>query len=54
VIVLDPNVLIGFLDATDPHDTASIELLERRFLDGFASSVLTVAEALVNLTRVDR
>ncbi|MEP6843950.1 MAG: PIN domain-containing protein [Pseudolysinimonas sp.] len=54
VIVLDANVLIGFLDATDPHHTASRELLERRFVDGFASSVLTVAEALVHPTRVQR
>jgi predicted nucleic acid-binding protein len=54
VIVLDANVLIGFLDAADPHHAASTELLERRFVDGFASSVLTVAEALVHPTRVER
>lgn len=54
MIVLDANVLIGFLDATDPHHAASTELLERRFVDGFASSVLTVAEALVHPTRVER
>lgn len=54
MIVLDANVLIGFLDATDPHHTASTEILERRFVDGFASSVLTVAEALVHPTRVER
>lgn len=54
MIVLDANVLIGFLDAADPHHAAVTELLERRFVDGFASSVLTVAEALVHPTRVDR
>jgi predicted nucleic acid-binding protein len=54
VIVLDANVLIGFLDSSDPHHAVSTELLERRFVDGFASSVLTVAEALVHPTRVDR
>ena len=54
MIVLDANVLIGFLDADDPHHRAAAELLERRFADGFASSVLTVAEALVHPTRVDR
>jgi predicted nucleic acid-binding protein len=54
VIVLDANVLIGFLDANDPHHSASLDLLERRFVDGFGSSVLTVAEALVHPTRVGR
>lgn len=54
MIVLDANVLIGFLDSTDPHHAASVDLLERRFVDGFGSSVLTVAEALVHPTRVER
>ncbi|MET4705093.1 PIN domain-containing protein [Frigoribacterium sp. UYMn621] len=54
VIVLDANVLIAFLDSSDPHHAVSTELLERHFVDGFASSVLTVAEALVHPTRVDR
>ena len=54
MIILDANVLIGFLDATDPHHAASVNLLERRFVDGFGSSVLTVAEALVHPTRVGR
>ena len=54
MIVLDANVLIGFLDATDPHHDASLALLERHFVDGFASNVLTVAEALVHPTRVER
>jgi predicted nucleic acid-binding protein len=54
VIVLDANVLIGFLDATDPHHHAALDLLERHFADGFAASVLTVAEAVVHRTRVDK
>jgi predicted nucleic acid-binding protein len=54
VIVLDANVVIGFLDANDPHHAPSLELLERHFADGFGCSVLTVAEALVHPTRVDR
>ena len=54
VIILDANVLIGFLDATDPHHDASLDLLERHFVDGFGSNVLTVAEALVHPTRVGR
>jgi predicted nucleic acid-binding protein len=54
VIVLDANVLIGFLDANDSHHAAAVELLERRFASGFASSVLTVAEALVHPTRAER
>ena len=54
MIVLDANVVIGFLDADDPHHEASLDLLERHFVDGFGCSVLTVAEALVHPTRVDR
>ena len=54
MIVLDANVLIAFLDSTDSHHAATVDLLERRFADGFAASVLTVAEALVHPTRVDR
>jgi predicted nucleic acid-binding protein len=54
VIILDANVLIGFLDATDPHHDGSLDLLERHFVDGFGSNVLTVAEALVHPTRVER
>jgi predicted nucleic acid-binding protein len=54
VIILDANVLIGFLDSTDPHHAACVELLERRFTDGFAASALTVAEAVVHPARVGR
>ena len=54
MIVLDANVVIGFLDANDPHHQASLDLLERHFVEGFGCSVLTIAEALVHPTRVDR
>jgi predicted nucleic acid-binding protein len=54
MIVLDANVLIGFLDATDSNHAATLDLLERRFADGYGASVLTVAEALVHPTRVNR
>jgi predicted nucleic acid-binding protein len=54
VIVLDANVVIAFLDANDPHHAASLDLLERNFVDGFGCSVLTLAEALVHPTRADR
>lgn len=54
MIVLDANVVIGFLDGTDPHHEASLDLLERHFVDGFGCNALTVAEALVHPTRVDR
>ena len=54
MIVLDANVVIGFLDANDPHHEASLELLERHFVDGFGCNVLTLAEALVHPTGVDR
>ena len=54
MIVLDANVVIAFLDANDPHHEASLDLLERHFVDGFGCSVLTVAEALVHPSRVDR
>jgi predicted nucleic acid-binding protein len=54
VIILDANVLIAFLDDTDAHHSATLVLLERRFAEGFASSVLTVAEALVHPTRANR
>lgn len=54
MIILDANVLIGFLDRDDPHHAASVDLLERHFVEGFGSSVLTVAEALVHPTRAGR
>lgn len=54
MIVVDANVLIAFLDSDDAHHEDAIALFEHHFLDGFAASALTVAEALVHPTRVDR
>lgn len=54
MIVLDVNVLIAFLDANDAHHEASLQILEGHAVEGFAASVLTVAEALAHPTRVDR
>lgn len=54
MIVLDANVLIAFLDESDPHHEDAVDLIERRFLEGFAASVLTVAEALVHPARTGR
>lgn len=54
MIVLDANVLIAFLDASDPHHDEAISLFERHFLEGFSASVLTLAEALVHPVRSGR
>lgn len=54
MIILDAYVLIAFLDESDTHHDRAVDLLERRFFDGFAASVLTVAEALFHPARVDR
>ena len=47
MIILDANVLIGFLDEQDSQHQASKNLLEEHFLEGFGVSALSVAEALV-------
>lgn len=54
MIVLDANVLIGFLDDTDTHHDRAIALLEKWVVEGFGCSVLTVAETLVHPARLDR
>ena len=54
MIVLDANVLIAFLDASDAHHDDAISLFEHRFLDGFSASALSVAEALVHPVRAGR
>ncbi|HEY5320085.1 MAG TPA: PIN domain-containing protein [Galbitalea sp.] len=54
MIVLDANLPIGSLDAADPHHAVSVDLLERRYVDDFATSVLTAAGALLHATRVER
>ena len=51
MIVLDAHVLIGFLDPTDPHHGFTRALRERHVAGGYASNVLSIAEALVHPTR---
>lgn len=51
MILLDANVLIGFLDQSDDHHERALELLEEHDWDEFATSVLTVAEVLVHPTK---
>lgn len=48
MIVLDANVLIGFLDERDAHHSSARLVLEEFADEGYAASVLTVAEALVH------
>ncbi|WP_309617662.1 PIN domain-containing protein [Salinibacterium sp.] len=54
MIVLDANVLIGFLDANDVHHEACLQILGGHAVERFAAGVLTVSEALVHPTRLDR
>ena len=54
VIVCDANVLIGFLDDTDAHHEAIKLFVEENFVEGFAASVLTLAEALVHPAKHNR
>jgi predicted nucleic acid-binding protein len=52
LIVLDANVIIAYLDQRDLHYDAAVELLEEHAAGGFASSVLSVAEATVHPTKL--
>ena len=52
MIVLDANVIIGFLDASDVHHSHAVRVLEDALAEGYAASVLTVAEALIHPTRL--
>ena len=54
MIVLDANVLIGFLDADDAHHATTLALLQEHDGEGFGASVLTIAEALVHPARAQR
>lgn len=47
MIVLDANVLIGYLDGADVHHVAAEALLVAAVDDGFAVNALTLAEVLV-------
>jgi predicted nucleic acid-binding protein len=51
MIVLDANVIIGFLDANDPHHSRTLRILEDSIAEGYGASVLTVAEALIQPTK---
>ena len=48
VIVWDANILVGYLDDTDSHHEGIVQFVEEHFAEGFATSVLTLAEALVH------
>ncbi|MGH9055319.1 MAG: type II toxin-antitoxin system VapC family toxin [Acidimicrobiales bacterium] len=54
MIVLDADVLIGYLDNDDAHHDSAISLLEREIDDDFVASSLTLAEVLVGPTRAGR
>lgn len=54
MIVLDASLLIAHLDSTDPHHDAAQSLLLDSAAEGFAASVVTIAEVLVAPARVHR
>jgi predicted nucleic acid-binding protein len=51
VILLDANVLIGLLDASDAHHHAAMSIMRVHEAENFCSSALTVTEALIYPTR---
>lgn len=51
MIVLDANVLIALLDASDAHHARAVALLDTHAADGYAASALTLAEVLVGPAR---
>ncbi len=54
MIILDADVLIGYLDSDDAHHDSAVALLEREIDDEFGVSSLTMAEVLVGPTRAGR
>jgi predicted nucleic acid-binding protein len=54
MIVLDADVLIGYLDSDVAHHDAAMALLAREIDDDFVASSLTLAEVLVGPTRAGR
>ena len=54
MIVVDADVLIGYLDNDDAHHDSAVALLEREIDDQFVASSLTLAEVLVGPTRAGR
>ncbi|MCU1528678.1 MAG: hypothetical protein JWP75_2441 [Frondihabitans sp.] len=51
MILLDANVLIGILDASDAHHEAALQVVKENEASNFCSSALTIAEALIYPTR---
>jgi predicted nucleic acid-binding protein len=54
VIVLDASVLIGHLDARDPHHAKATALLEASDAEALGASTITLAETLVAPARAKR
>lgn len=54
MIVLDASVLIGHLDARDPHHERATELLEASDAEPLGASAITLAETLVAPARAKR
>ena len=54
MIVLDASVLIGHLDARDPHHAAATALLEASGAESLGASTITLAETLVAPARAKR
>jgi predicted nucleic acid-binding protein len=54
VIVLDASVLIGHLDARDPHHAKATALLEASDTEPLGASTITLAETLVAPARTKR
>lgn len=54
MIVLDASVLIGHLDAGDPHHAGAQDLLEASGEEMLGASAITLAETLVSPARAGR
>jgi predicted nucleic acid-binding protein len=54
VIIVDASVLIGYLDRTDAHHGAAVDLLAREIEDDLAASSLTLAEVYVGPAKTGR
>lgn len=54
MIVLDASVLIGHLDAGDPHHAGARELLEASNGEALGASTITLVETLVSPARAGR
>jgi predicted nucleic acid-binding protein len=54
VIVLDASVLIGHLDAGDPHHAGAQDLLQASGEETLGASTITLAETMVSPARTSR